>query len=450
MSLIREGDSCTCTRPHEYHDIDLDTRRLENLNATATDFTATILHRRRTGKHFVPRMNAKSHTTLPTLTYQVIIDAIGQDIFVPETFNWNDPETRRFITPVMDQGKCGGCWSFCVCSALGSRTAIAKGIDNPILNPIHLMSTTSKYAELIGNGCDGGDVTRTSQFVETCGVAGIKSGFLTPEQFRQRNHSSDDTRVLNQSLPKIASCDFELTNVETNQCTSSQNRHNLSNNQAKDLYFARQGCTKQIYYDRWNSEKYASDILKTIALEMFLRGPVSTVFMTYPDFYDTEKWPTCIDSQTGLPLKVYVHEWTDDKSAQDGEHAAVITGRGVALSEDGKTRLPYWICQNEWGTAWGDQGYFNIAMNPFNSKVGLDVPFVVTEADGTRGICGGVTVILPDCDYSSDMTSNDTIQKAHFATATEPDVKRDNLSKVLLIVCIAVIIVCAIRLKQYK
>jgi hypothetical protein len=388
-------------RRRHYQDIDLVNRYNAQSSVVSSGLTS---RRQRSGRHYVARMNAISRGVgaVPTLTHESITKAIGVQVNVPDAFNWNDPATRKYMTPVMDQGLCGGCWAFAVCSVLGTRTAIASNSLNPLLNPIYLMSATQPYSLTVGSGCDGGDVTATCQFLEQFGVVGHKATFLSSEQFRQANITQiADAATLNRSLPQVTLWDtFKPSDAAQTTCQPSANRHASSTHDTQDLYFARQGCTKQIYYDQWNAAQHAQDIIKTIQLEVFVRGPIISTFMVYPDFYDTDTWTTCTQTSTGASIQVYVHEWfvTEREHEQDGEHAVEITGWGRALDPNGNA-MPFWICKNIWGTAWGDQGYFNIAMYPYNAEVGMDVPFVITDVDGSKTVCGGTTVVLPDCDY---------------------------------------------------
>ena len=48
----------------------------------------------------------------------------------------------------------------------------------------------------------------------------------------------------------------------------------------------------------------------------------------------------------------------------------IVGGHAVKLigwDHDSNGRL-YWICQNQWGTSWGESGYFRI----FAGQVGID------------------------------------------------------------------------------
>jgi hypothetical protein len=61
------------------------------------------------------------------------------------------------------------------------------------------------------------------------------------------------------------------------------------------------------------------------------------------------------------------------RSNNAGGHAISIVGWGIAKNiqydNDKRGDVPYWHCRNSWGEEWGDNGYFKIAMYPFNKKV---------------------------------------------------------------------------------
>lgn len=47
-----------------------------------------------------------------------------------------------------------------------------------------------------------------------------------------------------------------------------------------------------------------------------------------------------------------------------GGHAVKLIGWNHDVNGD-----LYWICQNQWGTTWGESGFFNI----YSGEVGIDV-----------------------------------------------------------------------------
>ena len=48
-----------------------------------------------------------------------------------------------------------------------------------------------------------------------------------------------------------------------------------------------------------------------------------------------------------------------------GGHAVTVIGYGTDASQG-----DYWLVRNSWGTSWGEQGYFKMAMNK-NNMCGL-------------------------------------------------------------------------------
>ena len=75
-------------------------------------------------------------------------------------------------------------------------------------------------------------------------------------------------------------------------------------------------------------------------------GPMRVGFTVYNDF---------------MSYSSGIYEPTGSDVA--GGHAVKIIG----WDHDGSGKL-FWICQNQWGTAWGMSGYFNI----YAGKAGLD------------------------------------------------------------------------------
>lgn len=71
-----------------------------------------------------------------------------------------------------------------------------------------------------------------------------------------------------------------------------------------------------------------------------------------------------------------------------GMHAVSIVGFGIAKNiqyDNNKFGdVPYWHCRNSWGTRWGDNGFFKMAMYPFNKKSQFDKQ-VMTDIGGPIG-----------------------------------------------------------------
>ena len=111
-----------------------------------------------------------------------------------------------------------------------------------------------------------------------------------------------------------------------------------------------------------------------------------------------------------------------DLSTKVGSHAVVIVGWGEAAVSDAllrpngsaatKTTVPYWIVRNSWGTAYGEQGYFKMAMYPFNrySQFDLSVTIVSTVFDDktrtykTATVLTGGIVMFDPVEYGTKRT----------------------------------------------
>lgn len=84
-----------------------------------------------------------------------------------------------------------------------------------------------------------------------------------------------------------------------------------------------------------------------IQTELMTNGPMQVGFIIYGDF---------------LNYVSGIYHVTDETDIQGG-HAVKLIG----WNHDSNSRL-YWICQNQWGDSWGENGYFRI----YAGEAGLD------------------------------------------------------------------------------
>jgi len=99
---------------------------------------------------------------------------------------------------------------------------------------------------------------------------------------------------------------------------------------------------KNMVYEKYACKLGSGKMLATygeIMTELATNGPMQVGFMVYDDFYT---------------YKTGIYE-TTPSSIILGGHAVKLLG----WNYDANGRL-YWICQNQWGTTWGDKGFFNI------------------------------------------------------------------------------------------
>jgi len=89
--------------------------------------------------------------------------------------------------------------------------------------------------------------------------------------------------------------------------------------------------------------------------EIYLHGPVMVGFEIFDDFdnYSTGYYEVTAGAE------------------DEGSHAVTFIGWGYNSG-----RL-YWIAQNEWGTSWGQSGFFNI----YAGEAGIDIFAIACDAD---------------------------------------------------------------------
>ena len=85
-----------------------------------------------------------------------------------------------------------------------------------------------------------------------------------------------------------------------------------------------------------------SDQIEQTKLDLMENGPITAGMITYDDMY------------------LYKGDlyYPGPRAAQTDRHAVNLVGWGVS-----PTGIQYWIVQNSWGPAWGENGYFKLAMN---------------------------------------------------------------------------------------
>lgn len=100
-------------------------------------------------------------------------------------------------------------------------------------------------------------------------------------------------------------------------------------------------CTTNADFEVFSSEEtFMTTDVEKAQQAIFTEGPIEAGFMVYEDF---------------LSYKSGVYQHTSGKLL--GGHAVKVVGWGV--EDDGQE---YWIMANSWGTKWGEDGFFKIAI----------------------------------------------------------------------------------------
>ncbi len=230
------------------------------------------------------------------------VDNFG-DTVLPDSFDWRNVGGKNYITSVKDQNPCGTCWAFGAIATLeGNINAYYN--DTTINSDLSEQDLVSCY--LPTAGCLGGGTA--DQIGQIFSNYSVNTGVVKETCFPYTESTSNDTKC-------VSKC-------------STWNTQVWKTNSSYKVVVDPNATT---------SDPIAN--INAIKNAIVNYGPVEVGFIVY---YDFDSYSSGIYSHT-----------TDDRR---GYHAVSIVGYGV---EDG---LPYWIVKNSWGSSWGDNGYFKIAM----------------------------------------------------------------------------------------
>jgi len=204
----------------------------------------------------------------------------------------------KCVTPILNQGRCGSCWSFSATTALSSRFCIesdAKIAPEQVLSPQYMLDCESDQG-----GCAGGDTLKAYGFLKTNGLDLLT---CTP-------YTSGDSGKVEPKCPA--------------KCAD--------------------GSAVKMFYgvDAYSLLKSSTEeTVQAMQEELVNFGPLSVSFVVYDDFISFFK---------KNPKGIYK---SSSRRALGG-HAVRLVGYG----EENGTK--YWLIANSWGPEFGDQGYFKI------------------------------------------------------------------------------------------
>lgn len=292
-----------------------------------------------------------------------IADQIKREFFakfseIPKEFNWarylvSDTEEvknkKSLISPVKNQHLCGCCWAISCSTAISDAFVITGLVDwNPSVSYTYALSHYPQQR------CSGGSSRILLEDIKNGG--GIAS-----------DHCVDDGWCVNNK-----------------KCvTSDSSKHFFSENKKYlSSLIPPEGCYFDSRYFLYELEDVysmtVSDSVKIfetqniIKQHIMIRGPVVAGFLIMEDFIDG----SFARAGTGIYLEKSPHKSTEKKIAYSiekdaivGSHSVVIVGWGIeknAKYKEKTVNLPYWFCRNSWGSDWGENGYFKLAMYPYN------------------------------------------------------------------------------------
>ena len=249
-------------------------------------------------------------------------------IALPENF---DSRTvwPGWITPVMDQGACGSCWSFSSSGVFGDRIKIAsKGADMPSSDTIsqyHLaacMKCTNTVNTVCKSVCSGHYMDEVLDYLKK------KGAYSTGDINAYTNNGSQYICF---------------------KPSAGQKAHLYK---ASNAYRVNPYSVTEISND--SSKRAANEY--AIMFDIFTHGPVTATIQVFDPLSPADLHKNLYLYEEG----VYGANWgSKDPKETDGYHAISIIGWGIENTASGGS-APYWLIRNSWGPEWGQNGYGKI------------------------------------------------------------------------------------------
>jgi C1A family cysteine protease len=367
-----------------------------------------------------------SNTSAFTLTQSEYMSIIKQAASLPVYFNWMD---NPAITRPFNQGMCGSCWAVAAATCLSDVFLVSKKTDaNPNLSPTYLLSCAPQ------SQCDGGDPSLAVHDMTKDGIC--SSDCLDYSWCWSTGCSGDplkhfEGKNVNRYIPPcscsstIKSHISEAPKYHASESMAICVPPDLSEFTTTERQYIRSylgGLYGNTVADEGKldlSKEPLRNIQALIKYHIFTYGPVIGGFHVLSnfmrgDFRETNDIYIENYSYGGVPGVRY----DDVEASWVGSHAVVIVGWG----EDdihGET-VPYWLVRNSWGTDWGNQGTFKMAMygddpsKKYQNRVSqFEYPSIVSLDTGI-GITGGI--ILMKAGHIETYTTKTETSFTHYTT----------------------------------
>jgi hypothetical protein len=288
-----------------------------------------------------------------------------------EAFSWFETtgrdsaemvEKKSLINPIQNQHLCGSCWAMSDCF-------VASGVVTwaPRIAPTCIMMAVPKN---MGNGqCNGGNPATACRAIEkipVCDTSCIDYSWCSSDSKMCTarsavNHFGGELGdKLNAKIPRA-------TDGNMVGCYFKQDKMMYTLDQGSEAYYIHNENPVETF--RKNLKTHLVDFGPVVAgyavLKNFTTGNFSDLNINQGIYFDRADYGSM---SRGKRLRF--SDAFANASQLVGLHAVRVVGWGVGKNVQYDNNMfgdvPYWIAANSWGTNWGNDGTFRIAMYPFN------------------------------------------------------------------------------------
>jgi hypothetical protein len=324
----------------------------------------------------------------------------------PESyFLKRDHKNGKLIESPRNQYSCGSCWAISAATIVGDCFVVKDLTDySPMLSTTYILST---YPQ---NKCAGGNQVKVYDDIK---VGGIPSEHCVDYQW-----CINDKKVCNPGENKQAGKEFTNVNQAMTYLNSIIPPTGCYFPDNKKLYYIKD--IQNITPENPNDNSQLVTFRNLAKYHIMEEGPISAGYIVLENFI--QGYRTNFQNTKGIYFEDIDYNSSQSslnsgKFKMVGGHAVAVVGWGIEKNlkynqskppED----IPYWYVRNSWGDKLADNGYFKIAMYPYNKNIGFDIPIDMPSGKGNTDKIGGFVLIkadrVEDSKIKQQIPTNDT------------------------------------------
>jgi|UniRef100_A0A6C0CXF2 hypothetical protein len=356
----------------------------------------------------IPPLNTNiNFTTLPKFRFTAYPHIAKMAVeSIPETFDWYNSypsdsaiikNKKKLICEPYNQALCGCCWAVAGSTAIGDNFVVSGIVDwIPNLSVTWCLSTYPQYQ------CKGGN---TANLLKDIANGGITTNHCVDYSWCLENDSCNGSGMNHFN----ANSSVHVNINDLSSLIPASGCYYGGNDYKHYLYKLDPTSISSISIPLSNMGNNggvtADNFTITVKKQIYNKGPVVGGFLVFNNFRSGKFSKT--NGGVYLENGVYDNDNNSGELSFDngqvaaenylGSHAIAIIGWGIAknilVDNNGKRAdVPYWYCRNSWGKVWGENGYFKMAMYPYNKLSQFDAVVHINSPNGGNVVAGGMVI----------------------------------------------------------